>query len=216
MGFSRGVSFNRSVAADLDMKLFCVGLVLLVCFPDSDLKMRSLLEYDPEVDWNTLRDHLVQAPSPADPNVTLPGSKRVPPFLVVSSSNDPVEVFKPEKGARDLPEAVRKMLLQSLGATPATPAPPTGGGGTAVQVRCHIDRMYVRVKKAIFKVKMAIQNLKLGICSVNKISDEYYYFLYPLTANCGFQTVVSKGIFMFIFSHLNVLQQAVSFSERCR
>lgn len=188
------------------MKLFCVGLVLLLLwFPGSELKMRSLLEYDPEVDWNTMRDDLVQAPV-SGTNDTLPASERVPPFLVVSSSNDPVEAFKPEKGARDLPEAVKEMLLQALGATPATPAPPTGGGG-AVEVRCHIDRMFVRVKKAIFKVKMAIQNLKLGVCAVNKILDEYYYFLYPLTANCGFQTLVSKVIFMFIFSNLDILQQ---------
>lgn len=42
-GFSGGVSVRTSVAADLDMELFCVGLVLLlVCFPDSELKMRSL------------------------------------------------------------------------------------------------------------------------------------------------------------------------------
>lgn len=190
------------------MKSFCVGLVLLlVCFPDSELKMRSLLEYEPELDWNALRDDLVRVPKSADTNHTLPQSKRVPPFLVVSSSNDPVEAFKPEMGARDLPEAVKEMLLQALGATPATLAPPPGGGGRAVEVRCHIGRIYVRVKKAIFKVKTAIQNLKLGVCTVNKILDEHYYFLYPLTANCGFQTLVSKGIFMFIFSNLDVLQQ---------
>lgn len=186
MEFSRGVSFSRSLAADLDMKLFCVGLVLLWCFPDSELTMRRLLSNVPE--WHTV--NLPQPPVSVDTNDTLPGSKRVPPFLVVSSSKDPVEAFKPEMGARDLPEAVKEMLLQALGATPATPAPPTGGG-KAVEVRCHIDRMYVRVKKAIFKVNTAIQNLKLGICAVNKILDEHYYFLYPLTANCGFQTLVS-------------------------
>lgn len=184
----------------------CVGLVLLlVCFPDSELKMRSLLEYEPEVDWNTMRDDVVQ-PRMAGTNDTLPESKRVPPFLVVSSSNDPVEAFKPERGARHLPKAVKDMLLQALNATPPVLAPSTGGGG-AVEVRCHTDRMFVRVKKGIFKVKTAIQNLKLGVCAVNKILDGHYYFLYPLTANCGFQTLVSKVFFMFIFSNLDVLQQ---------
>lgn len=185
------------------MKLFPVGLVLLlVNFPDSELKMKR---HDPEVNWNILRDDLVQAP---DANNNLPESKRVPPFLVVSSSNDPVEAFKPDKGARDLPEAVKEMLLQALGATPATPAPPTGEGCEgAVEVRCHIDRMFVRVKRAIFKVNTAVQNLKLGTCTVNKVTDTHYYFLYPLTANCGFQTLVSKGIFMFLFNNLDVLQQ---------
>ncbi|CAG03340.1 unnamed protein product [Tetraodon nigroviridis] len=49
--------------------------------------------------------------------------------------------------------------------------------------------MFVRVKRAIFKVNTAVQNLKLGTCTVNKVTDTHYYFLYPLTANCGFQTL---------------------------
>lgn len=216
--FSREVSFSRSVAVDLDMKLFCAGLVLLlVCVPESELKMRSLLAYEPEVHWNTGRDDLVQTPTSADPNNTLPESQRVPHFLVISSSNDPVEAFKPELGARELPEAVKEMLLQALGATPATPAPPTGGVGKPVEVRCHIDKMFVRVKKSIFKAKTPCQDLKLGLCTVNKISDSHYYFLYPLNANCGFQTLVSKGIFIFTFNNLDVLERTLhSFSEHCR
>lgn len=211
-GFNRGVSLSRAVAAAIDMKLFCVGLVLLlVCFPVSELK-RNLLKYDPEVNWDILRDDLVQAPTSADTKNTLPKLKRVPPFLVVSSSSDPVEAFKPEKGARDLPEALREMLLQAIGATPATPAPPTGEGCKgAVEVRCHIDRMFVRVKREIFKVNTAIRNLKLGTCTVNKVTDKYYYFLYPLTADCGFQTLVSKSVFMFILKNVDVLQQTVTF-----
>lgn len=200
------------------MKLFCAGLVLLlVCVPESELKMRSLLAYEPEVHWNTRRDDLVQTPTSADPNDTLPESQRVPHFLVISSSNDPVEAFKPELGARELPEAVKEMLLQALGATPATPAPPTGGVGKPVEVRCHIDKMFVRVKKSIFKAKTPCQDLRLGLCTVNKISDTHYYFLYPLNANCGFQTLVSKGIFIFTFNNLDVLERTLhSFSEHCR
>lgn len=196
------------------MKLFCAGLVLLlVCVPESELKMRSLLEYEPEVHWNTMRDDLVQTPTSADPNDTLPESQRVPHFLVISSSNDPVEAFKPELGARELPEAVKEMLLQALG---ATPAPPTGGVGKPVEVRCHINKMFVRVKKSIFKAKTPCQDLKLGLCTVNKISDEHYYFVYPLNANCGFQRVVSEGFFIFTFSNLDVLERTLSFSENCR
>lgn len=198
-----------SVAADLDMKLLCVGLaLLLVCFPASEQKMRSLLEYEP-VQWNTMRDDLVRTPVSTDPNDTLPESQRVPPFLVISSSNDPVEAFKPELGARELPEAVREMLLQALGATPATPAPPTGGDGKAVEVRCHIDRIFVRVKKSIFKAQTPVQDLKLGVCTVNKILDKHFYFLYPLNANCGFQILVSKGVFIITFSNLAVLEQTL-------
>lgn len=207
LGLSREVSGR--VAAYLDMELLCVGLVLLLMSSaDSQLKIRGRVVHDSEVDWKRLnvplKKELVFAPRSADPNGTLPESERVPTFIIVSSANDPVEDFKPELGARDLPDRAREVLLQAM---VTTAAPPPGGGTTGVEVACQIDRLYVRVKKDIFKVRMAFQNLKLGTCAVNKILDDHYYFLYPLTANCGFKILVSEGVFMFIFSHLDALQQ---------
>lgn len=101
------------------------------------------------------------------------------------------------------------MLLQALG---ATPAPPTGGGGgAAVEVCCHIGKMFVRVKKAIFNVKKPIQNLKLGACTVNKILHEHYYFLLSSDGQLRIPKDSSEGIFMVIFRYLDVLQQTVFF-----
>lgn len=180
------------------MELLCVGLVsLLVCFADSELEIRDPVVYDPEADWNRIsepeRKDLVRAgasQSVITNSSILPEAKRVPLYLIVSSSNDPKEAFKPEKGARNLPGVVKTMLFQALAAT----TPPLSGGGkkSPLEVRCHINRIYVRIKKAMFKTSRAFKNLKLGTCPVNKIYGPHFYFLYPLTAECGFRTEVGK------------------------
>lgn len=188
------------------MELLFVGLVsLLVCFADSELEIRDPVMYDPDADWNRIigpeRKDLVRASAPN--SSILPVASRVPLYLIVSSSNDPKEAFKPEKGARDLPGVVKTMLIQALGAT--TPPPSGGGKKSHLEVRCHIDRIYVRIKKSMFKASRPCKNLKLGTCPVNKIYGAHYYFLYPLTAECGFRTEVGKRIFMYACCNLDAL-----------
>lgn len=203
------------------MELLCVGLVsLLVCFAVSELEIRDPVVYDLEADWNTIsgpeRKDLVRASAPQSVitnSSILPVAKRVPLYLIVSSSNDPKEAFKPEKGARDLPDVVKTMLIQALGAT--TPPPSGGGKKSPLEVRCHINRIYVRIKKSMFKASKAFKNLKLGTCPVNKIYGLHYYFLYPLSADCGFQTEVGKHIFMYACCNLDALT-VMNFSEQCR
>ncbi|XP_011611339.1 zona pellucida sperm-binding protein 3 [Takifugu rubripes] len=176
------------------MKSLCVGLVLLtLCFANSEVEIRGQVVSDPEAEWNRdavpVRKDLGRSIGLKSVNTNssiLPVSRRVPISVIVSSSNDPKEAFKPEKGVRELPDAVKRMLLQASG---FTTAPPTGGGTLPpVEVRCHIDRMYVRVRKSIFKIRNVLTNLKLGNCCPNGIYGDHYYFLYPLTAKCGFET----------------------------
>ncbi|KAI4832184.1 hypothetical protein KUCAC02_015159 [Chaenocephalus aceratus] len=111
--------------------------------------------------------------------------RQVPEYLVLSSSDDQKSAFKPEKGARPLPPSLRQMLLQTATTTIAS-------GTTArpklIEILCHVDRMYVRVRKEIFKYTDAWKSLKLGTCPVNKGTKDHYYFLYLLTDSCGFET----------------------------
>lgn len=182
------------------MELLRFGPVLLLllaaCFADTDPEVGDRKAHDPDTGWKKIN---VRRKGPAPPHSPRSSSDRYPPFLIASSSNDYQEVFKPEKGVRDLPAAVKQMLLGAAGAT--TAPPPHGGQASGVQVQCHIGRMYVRVRKE--RVKGSIQNLKLGSCPVNKITHEHYYFLYPLKAQCGFQRRVSKCAITCVFSHLD-------------
>lgn len=191
------------------MELSRFGLVLLLllvaCFADPFPEVRGRKARDPDAGWKKIN---VRRKGPGPPHgppsdVALPDSKRYPVFLITSSSNDHQEVFKPEVGVRDLPPAVKQMLLGAAGAT--TAPPPDGGQASGVQVQCHIDRIFVRVRKE--RVRGPIQNLKLGSCPVNKISNEHYYFLYPLKAHCGFRSKVSKCAVASAFSHLDAPRQ---------
>lgn len=191
----------------------------MLCLAKSEVEIRGHVVRDPEAEWNRVavpvRKDLGRSSFLKSVNTNgsiLPVSRRVPTYVIVSSSNDPKEAFKPEKGVRELPDAVKRMLLQASG---ATSAPPIGGGGTLprVEVRCHIDRMYVRVRKSTFKIRNVTKNLKLGNCSPNAMVGDHYYFLYPLTAKCGFETQVSKGMFLLLFNNLDALQLICHFQS---
>lgn len=91
----------------------------------------------------------------------------------------PRGLFKPEGGISPLPDAVRQMLLPPA---PVKPTPPQYG---AVDALCHLDRMYVRIKKGVFvNPSEAWRYLKVGTCPVNEDTAEHYYFLYYLKG-CG-------------------------------
>nr|XP_057914522.1 zona pellucida sperm-binding protein 3 [Doryrhamphus excisus] len=112
-----------------------------------------------------------------------PQRKMSPWYRIVSSSQDPKELFKPEKGFRFVPDSVRKMLL-----APPPPIVTPGGTGTSklVEVLCHVDRMYVRVRRELFSTSDAFKDLKLGSCPVNEGTKDHYYLLYLLKSDCGF------------------------------
>ncbi|KAM7009831.1 zona pellucida sperm-binding protein 3 [Tautogolabrus adspersus] len=56
-----------------------------------------------------------------------------------------------------------------------------------IEILCHVDRMYVRVRRELFKTRDAYKYLKLGGCPVNRATTEHYYFLYLLKTDCGFK-----------------------------
>ncbi|XP_030582276.1 zona pellucida sperm-binding protein 3 [Archocentrus centrarchus] len=65
-----------------------------------------------------------------------PEAMKLPKYLIVPASYDQKQIFKPERGARPLPEWARKILL---GSPPVTPSPGGAETGrqTLVEVLCH-------------------------------------------------------------------------------
>ncbi|KAK7930286.1 hypothetical protein WMY93_006681 [Mugilogobius chulae] len=110
-----------------------------------------------------------------------PGFKMLPDFVVVSSATDQKALFKPERGARPLPNIVQPLLFPTTTVAPTEPTEPR-----IVEVLCHIDRMYVRIRRDAFKTVDAYKYLKLGTCPVNQGTLTHFYFLYLLTSDCHF------------------------------
>ncbi|XP_068178602.1 zona pellucida sperm-binding protein 3 isoform X2 [Antennarius striatus] len=87
-------------------------------------------------------------------------------------------------GARPLPDVIKEMLLGAT-ATPTVTEKPTTRE-KIIEVLCHVDRMYVRIRREIFKTREAYKYLKLGSCPVNQGTKEHYYLLYLLKTDCDF------------------------------
>lgn len=183
------------------MELAHVGLLLLM-FQVAASQFRSdgsLFVDDPASEWDRMRtimeEGMVQAPESKLWRSGTSTAKQVPQFVVVSAADDKKEYFKPEKNSRPLPQSVKDMLLG------ATVAPTSNTGGTTsrkpvVEVLCHIDRIYIRVRREIFKTRDAYKYLKIGKCPVTTGTREHYYLLNLVTADCGFTREVGKAVFI--------------------
>lgn len=206
----------------MKMELMRAGLLLLLfCFADSQFSSGDgLFLQDPESEWRRLemliKEETMRAPAPESklgksaPNGGTPEAKPVPRYVVVPASEVQKEVFKPDKSSRPLPKSVKDMLLKAT----TTAKPPSTGGPPArtpnVEILCHLDRIYTRIRRLVFKTRKAYKYLQVGKCPVNQGTKEHYYFLYLLRTDCGFDKEVGKGVFIsFIFNnqlHFDELQ----------
>lgn len=121
-----------------------------------------------------------------------------PEYIRILSSNYPKDTFKPERGARPLPSWAKELLL-GPSSTTAKPSAKAANRGKLVEILCHVDRMYVRIRREVFKTRDAYKNLKLGTCPVNQGTKDHYYFLYLLKTDCGFNKQVCKSAQMSFF-----------------
>ncbi|MEQ2261459.1 hypothetical protein XENORESO_010660 [Xenotaenia resolanae] len=113
------------------------------------------------------------------------GSKKLPEYLIVPVSRDHKGDLKPERGARKIPSWLQKVLL----GMPPTLSSDEGATNKSklVEVRCHMDKIYVRIRKEVLKSQDAYKYLTLGSCPVNHADKDYYYLLQSLKTDCGFK-----------------------------
>lgn len=163
--------------------------------PDSeweqmDAETRKELMSDHAPEGRTWRHSLTGQPGASAP-------RTLPHYLIVSAAKDQTKAFRPGHGAGPLPSSAVGILL---GHPPnALQAERIQDPKNLVEILCHIDRMYIRIKREAFKTLDAHKYLKLGTCPVNAASDVHYYLLYLLETDCGFKYEVSKGIWLGVF-----------------
>ncbi|XP_032398951.1 zona pellucida sperm-binding protein 3 [Etheostoma spectabile] len=181
------------------MDLRCaVFLLLLFCtaysYPFRGTAGHSPFVQDPEEEWERMMTAIgnevdeTHAPQnklfmgASNNGSSTSQAKQVPEYLIASVLEDKVKDFKPGMGAGPLPDWASGMLLKTATTSPTVPARPQ-----LVEILCHVDRLYVRVRKDIFKTNNAHKYLKFGTCPINQGTADHYYFLYLLTADCGFK-----------------------------
>ncbi|TSK17878.1 Zona pellucida sperm-binding protein 3 [Bagarius yarrelli] len=135
----------------------------------------------PELENSVPRFKTIEPGSPSlstpCPPLKLPESQPID-FSAVQKS-----MFEPARKRRPVPSEIRAILLPTPSSVTTT-TPPSEPKVT--ELLCHVDRIYVRVRKRFFSSPNAAQYLKVGTCTVNKDTPEYYYFLYPIN-DCNVQ-----------------------------
>ncbi|XP_041640666.1 zona pellucida sperm-binding protein 3 [Cheilinus undulatus] len=149
---------------------------------------------EPNLEWERMEtivgESETQAPVPdaklwrssSSSGSSTPTAKKLPEYVVIPASKVQKELFKPEKGARPLPNSIKEMLQVT-----APPSQQAASRKKMIDILCHVDRIYVRIRREIFKTRDAYKYLKLGKCPVNAGTKEYYFFLYQLSKDCGFK-----------------------------
>ena len=99
-----------------------------------------------------------------------------------------------------LPEEARVIMLPPRVRIPARTSVPN----PKVETLCHLDRMYVRIRKNAVNDTRAWRYLYFGNCRVNQARGPHYYFLYPLT-RCGLRPLVKCPIFLILFVLVKIL-----------
>lgn len=175
---------------------------------------RGLFVQNPDLEWARMETKISKEMMPLSApkgklwrsasSSSTPATKMFNQYLIMSASKDPKKVFKPGQGAEPLPPSVVNLLLGSP--SNFLPIESVKDPKQLVQILCHIDRLYVRINRVVFKTSGAYKYLKLGTCPVNAGTQTYYYLLYLLTTDCGFTQQVSKSFFFFFWPWCDIVQ----------
>lgn len=111
-----------------------------------------------------------------------------PASMPVSEAETLKELFKPGGPTRPLDPRIKNMLLQAK-APPPTAAPVR----PPVEALCHVDLMFLRIRKDIFSQNVR-GDLRFGKCQVTLMSPEHYYFYIFLNQDCGIQKEVCAAL----------------------
>lgn len=182
---------------------FCLVWVLLIifCCPYS-FQTKWNLDKDPLDEWNRMAEH-GGVTSGSIPKLfkSVPlhyNFLSLPDFVHVSEAEDQKYLFEPEMGLWPVPDSVQSILFPTTTTEPPKPAEPI------IEILCHLDRMYLRIRIDIFKTLNAWRFLNLGKCVVNQGTDDHYYFLYLLKTDCDFiiektsDSLIIKNVLHFL------------------
>lgn len=149
-----------------------------------------------EEEWEALSNTISKESSDGDyfygRSAPIEGAYMLPDSKVVSKAEADLKMlFKPDNHTRPLPPSYKDMLLQAP-VLSHIPPPPVR---KLIEILCHVDRMYVRIRREIFKQDV-LKDLRFGKCGVTVGNQEYYYFLYLLNQDCGIQKEVCTALFI--------------------
>lgn len=175
------------------MAVLVAGVLLLFCYSASSYQSQGHIPSgDPVQEWNALARVLEKERAlmgrPRAGSQNPPNGDR-PSFREVSESFNNQVLFRPSIGARPVLNAIKDILRPTP--QPVTTEPPRS---PLFESLCHLDRIYVRVRKFLFNTKTAYKRLTLGACPVNRASKYHLYFLYLLTSPCGFFNEVGEAL----------------------
>lgn len=111
-----------------------------------------------------------------------------PASMPVSEPETLKTLFKPENLTRSLHPKIKNMLLQAK-APPPKPAP----ARKPIEILCHFDTMFVRIRTDIFKQNVT-EDLRFGKCNVTVMDNQHYYFYIFLNQDCGIQKQVCTAL----------------------
>lgn len=115
------------------------------------------------------------------------GHAHLPDSQPVSKAETRKTLFKPENRTQPLPLPIKNMLLQAAALPPTVELV-----RKLIEILCYIDRMYVRIRKDIFKQDI-LKDLRYGKCNL-KSRGEYYYYTRSLNEDCGLQKEVCTAL----------------------
>lgn len=198
------------------MRLIPAALLLSLCFSVCCLQFRSPHGFhpfvsDPIAEWEKMdadRDGDVSSVIGRAPPVgrgSKPTMPSFPEYVRLPVSKYSIKAFKPGKGHEPLPEWAKEILLvpfpSELKNIPSVEAAaaPKALRPKYLEMLCHIDRIYVRIRREVFKSTEAYKGLKLGKCPVNQGTKDHYYLLHLLKTDCGYQLEVGNNAFFVFF-----------------
>lgn len=146
-------------------------LLTLLCFD-------AVLSFDPQAEWMQLERMLGQWNRKPFYGRSAKKPIELPDFHHVRADQYKMERFKSNSSSRTLPTEIREMLQMTA------PPPTTAPARTDIEILCNLEKLFVRIKKALFKQSVT-QDLKVGKCNVSHENPEHYFFLYSIDADCG-------------------------------
>ncbi|KAI1896818.1 hypothetical protein AGOR_G00098780 [Albula goreensis] len=163
--------------------------LLLGCLPISANEMEETEETDDFwQEWESSSvaptitpKHWGPAMTPAPLRSPSPTPSPVPSHQTENAkSHKELKMVLNSENKATIPDVFKKAILPSTEESDS-PAPAKKG---PVEARCHLDRMYMRVRRSILSGRYAWKYLSFGSCPVNKVTRAYFYFLYDLN-KCG-------------------------------